>query len=171
MASACLPTMFQAVELEGPKTGSVEAYWDGGFTENPALGPLLAPHLPDDIVIVKINPMYREALPYDPQSIHNRINAISFNSSLFHELRAFGFVDDLLESGALQRGTMKDPLIHFIADDDLMNTLNVATKTIATPIILARLKAAGAAAADAFLAARRSDLGRRGAVDLAELFS
>jgi NTE family protein len=171
MASACLPTLFQAVEMEDPATGKVEAYWDGGFAGNPALGPLLAGHLPDDIVIVKINPMYREDLPYDTQSIHNRINEISFNSSLLRELRAFGFVHDLIESGALQRGTMRDPLIHFIADDALMNMLNVATKTIATPIILARLKAAGAAAADQFLERHRDDLGKRGSVNLSELFS
>lgn len=169
MASACLPTLFQAVEIEDPRTGKVEAYWDGGFTGNPALGPLLADHLPTDIVIVQINPMYREALPYDPQSIHNRINEISFNASLLRELRAFGFVHDLIESGALQRGTLKDPMIHFIADDHLMNTLNVATKTIATAVILARLKAAGVAAAEAFLAAHRGDLGQRGTVDLNSL--
>jgi NTE family protein len=171
MASACLPTMFKAVEIEDPQSGRVEAYWDGGSTGNPALGPLLAAHLPDDIVIVKINPMYREALPYDTQSIHNRINEISFNSSLFRELRAYGFVHELLETGALQRGTMRVPLIHFIADDDLMNALNVATKTIATPIILAKLKSAGIAAADAFLAAHRGDLGVCGTVDLKALFS
>ncbi len=171
MASACLPTLFQAVEMFDSQTGQVEAFWDGGFTGNPAIGPLLGPHLPEDIVIVKINPIYRAKLPYDTQSIQNRINEISFNSSLLRELRAINYVHGLLEQGALQRGTLKDPLIHFIADDALMNDLNVATKTIATPIILAKLKLAGFAAADGFLTEHKHCLGKTSSVDLPRLFS
>lgn len=151
MASACLPSLFQAVEFEDPKTGKVEAFWDGGYTGNPALFPLFVSDLPDDILIVNINPLHREDLPRDSQSIQNRINEISFNSSLLRELRAIEFVQRLLADGSIKRGTMKNVLVHMIADDDLMNDLNVATKTIPSPVILARLKQAGEAAADAFL--------------------
>ena len=171
MASACLPSLFQAVEFEDPKSGKIEAFWDGGYTGNPALFPLFASDLPDDILIVNINPLYREELPTDSQSIANRINEISFNSSLLRELRAIEFVKRLISDGRIKRGSMKDVLVHMIADDALMNGLNVATKTIPTPLVLARLKSAGEAAADQFLKDHKSDLGERSTVDLAEMFS
>ncbi len=79
MASACLPTLFQAPEFLDPKTGTVEAFWDGGYTGNPALFPMFAPELPDDVVIVNINPLERREIPRTPQDIQNRINEISFN--------------------------------------------------------------------------------------------
>jgi len=171
MASACLPSLFQAVEFEDPKTGQVEAFWDGGYTGNPALYPLFVGDLPDDILIVNINPLHREELPIDTQSIQNRVNEISFNSSLLRELRAIDFVKRLLADGALKPGTMKDVLVHMIADDGLMNDLNVATKTIATPVILARLKAAGQQAADTFLSQHKASLGKESTVDLTAMFS
>ncbi|MEO1638344.1 MAG: patatin-like phospholipase family protein [Pseudomonadota bacterium] len=171
LASACLPTLFQAVEFPDPKTGKVEAFWDGGYTGNPALFPLFEPHLPDDILIVNINPLYREALPIDSQSIQNRINEISFNSSLLRELRAIEFVKRLIADGTMKRGKMKDVLVHMVADDALMNELNVATKTIPSPVILTRLKAAGEAAADAFLSDHKKDIGKRSSVNLTEMFS
>ncbi|QQA44777.1 patatin-like phospholipase family protein [Pelagovum pacificum] len=165
LASACLPTLFQAVEIDG------EAYWDGGYTGNPALFPLYARHLPDDVVIVNINPLYREEVPTYPQAIQNRINEISFNSSLLRELRAVSFVHRLLGDGAVQKGAMKEVLVHMISDDMLMNELNIATKMVPTPVVLARLKAAGREAAEKFLDAHWSDLNERGTVDLREMFS
>ena len=171
MASACLPSLFQAVEFEDPKTGQIEAFWDGGYTGNPALYPLFTNDLPDDILIVNINPLYREELPIDSQSIENRVNEISFNSSLLRELRAIDFVRRLLADGAIYPGTLMNVLVHMISDDPLMNDLNVATKTIPTPLILSRLKAAGEAAADKFLTAHKQDIGTRSSVNLADMFS
>ena len=170
MASACLPSLFQAVEMTDPVTGEIEAFWDGGYTGNPALFPLFASNLPDDILIVNINPLYRAELPTDSLSIQNRINEISFNSSLLRELRAISFVKRLIHDGALPQGAMKDVLVHMIADDGLMNELNVATKTVPTPVVLARLKEAGEAAADVFLANHKDDLNQRGTADLVEMF-
>ena len=164
MASACLPTLFQSVEIEG------EAYWDGGYTGNPALFPLFEPHLPDDVLIININPIVRDDVPTESQEIQNRINEISFNASLLRELRAIAFVKRLLADGSLARGTMKDVLVHMVSDDVLMNDLNVATKTIPTAVILATLKSAGRAAMDGFLAVHKADLGRRSTVDLAAMF-
>ncbi len=171
LASACLPTLFQAVEIDDPKTGKREAYWDGGYTGNPALFPLFDKDLPADIVIVNINPLHREDIPTDPQSIQNRINEIGFNTSLLRELRAIDFVQRLLDHGNVPKGTMKDVLVHMIADDPLMNELSVATKTIPTPITLARLKSAGRAAADRFLGDHKADLGQTSTVDLAAMFN
>lgn len=170
LASACLPTLFQAIEIDDPETGRREAYWDGGYTGNPALFPLFNRDLPDDVVIVNINPLERDALPVTPQQIQNRINEISFNSSLLRELRAIRFVQRLLEDGTLERGRMSRVLVHMIADDALMNSLSVATKVVPLPQILDRLKQAGRAAADGFLKAHKDDLGQRSTVDMEAMF-
>ena len=164
LASACLPTLFQAVEIDG------EHYWDGGYTGNPALFPLFDHALPADIVIVNINPLERHDVPRSPQEIQNRINEISFNSSLLRELRAIGFVQRLLAEGQVSEGSMKRVLVHMIADDALMRELSVATKLMPTPYLLSRLKAAGRARAGAFLRAHKSDLNCHGTTDLAAMF-
>jgi len=164
LASACLPTLFQAVEIDGAH------YWDGGYTGNPALFPLFLSDLPADIVIVNINPLERAEVPRSAQEIQNRINEISFNSSLLRELRAIAFAQRLLDAGHLAEGAMKRVLVHMIADDALMGALSVATKTMPTPLTLGRLKAAGRAAAERFVEAHRDDLGHRGTVDLAAAY-
>jgi NTE family protein len=171
LASACLPTLFQAVEFVDPQTEKREAFWDGGYMGNPALFPLFPKGFPDDIVIVNINPLNREEVPKSPQDILNRINEVSFNSSLLRELRAIRFVQELLETKKIEKGGMKNVLIHMIADDDLMNSLSVATKMVPTPLILGQLKAAGQVAADRFLTEHKECLGKRPSVDLAEMFS
>lgn len=165
MASACLPTLFQAVEIDG------ETYWDGGYTGNPALFPLFEGDVPSDIVVVNINPLHRDDIPTDPQAIANRINEISFNTSLLRELRAINFVKRLLRSGTIPKGAMRDVLVHMIADDDLMNDLSVATKSVPNPVVLARLKSAGQAAATRFLDAHFDDLNERDTVDLEAMFA
>lgn len=171
LASACLPTMFQAVEFKDPKTGEVEAFWDGGYAGNPALFPMFEPEFPNDIVIVNINPLERSELPVSVSEIQNRVNEISFNSSLLRELRAIQFVKTLIKDGRVKPGTMKDIMIHMIADDGLMNELSVATKTIAMPYLIAKLKAAGQAAAENFLAQNKSKIGKESSINLTEMFS
>ncbi len=170
LASACLPTLFQAVEMEDPETGNMEAFWDGGYTGNPALFPLFAPDLPQDIVVVNINPLHREALPRTPPEIQNRINEISFNSSLLRELRAIDFVQRLQDQGTIAEGAMKRPLVHMIADDGLMNELSVATKLVAVPSVIAQLKQAGRRAAGDFLRDHKARIGREQTADLRAMF-
>ncbi len=164
LASSCLPTLFQAVEIDGV------FYWDGGYSGNPALFPLFAPELPDDIVIVNINPLERSDVPRAPHEIQNRINEISFNSSLLRELRAINFVQRLLTQGAVSEGAMKKVLVHMIADDDLMRELSVATKMVPNSYLLNRLKEAGRGAADRFLSAHFDDLNLQGTTDLEAMF-
>jgi len=165
LASACLPTLFQAVEIDGAH------YWDGGYTGNPALFPLFSHDLPADIVVVNINPLERTEVPRSPQEIQNRINEISFNSSLLRELRAIAFVQRLLCEGQLPEGRMKRVLVHMIADDVLMRELSVATKLMPTPHVLGRLKEAGRVRADAFIDAHKDDLNKNGTTDLEAMFS
>jgi NTE family protein len=164
LASAALPSLFQAVEI------GEEAYWDGGYMGNPALFPLFYETESSDIIIVHINPIERNEVPTTARSILNRINEISFNSSLLRELRSIDFVHRLLDSGAVERGTMKDIHIHSIMDDELMTQLGVATKVTPDEILLLRLFEAGREQMDTFLADHRDDLGERSSVNLRALF-
>lgn len=170
MASACLPTLFRAVEITEPKTGETHAYWDGGYTGNPALFPLFAPDLPRDIVVININPLLRDEVPTSARAIQNRINEISFNASLLRELRAIDFVQRLIDEGRMEEGRMKRVLIHMIADDALMRQLSVATKIVAVPAVLHQLFEAGRAAADTFLRDHVDAIGQASSVDLREMF-
>ena len=170
LASACLPTLFQAVEVTDPETGRPEHYWDGGYTGNPALFPLFDHGLPDDIVVININPLNRDSVPRAPQEIQNRINEISFNSSLLRELRAIAFVQRLIAEGRVPEGSMKRVLVHMIADDALMNRLSVATKLVPLPTVIAELKEAGRAAAHSFLERHKDDLNQRQTIDLAAMY-
>ena len=170
LASACLPTMFRAVEFIDPATDQREAFWDGGYTGNPALFPLFDLGLPADIVIVNINPLIRPDLPRSVLEIQSRINEISFNSSLLRELRAINFVRRLIAEGKVSPAAMKEVRIHMIADDDFMNELSVVTKTIAIPGLLDDLKAAGRRAADKFLVTHGDKVGVVPSVDLEMLY-
>ncbi len=170
MASACLPTLFRAIEIDDPKTGETEAYWDGGYTGNPALFPLFSPDLPRDILIVNINPLHRDELPTSARAIQNRINEISFNTSLLRELRAIEFVQRLLHKGAVQDNAMKDMLIHMVSDDDLMQQLSVATKLVATPQVLHQLRESGRTSAEAFISDHFDKIGEDSTIDLRAMF-
>jgi NTE family protein len=171
LASTCLPTVFQAVELDDPETGKREAFWDGGFVGNPALFPLFYETGARDILIVHINPMERDEVPRTTRDIANRMNEVSFNASLMFELRSVNFVRKLIETGAVRAGDMKDVLIHSVKDDAIMTKLGVATKSQPDAMLLSKLRAAGRTAMDGFLTAHWADIGVRPTVDLHEMFS
>jgi len=164
LASACLPFLFRAVEIDG------EAYWDGGYMGNPALFPLFSRTRARDIVIVVVNPIERAELPRTARDILNRVNEISFNSSLLRELRAINLVQRLLADGHLPAGHMEEVLIHTVRDDATMTELGVATKLSPTPELLDHLKARGRDAADAFLREHWGKLGKESSVDLQAMF-
>lgn len=164
MASACLPSVFQAVDIDG------EAYWDGGYSGNPALFPLYDRALPDDVVVVSLNPFARPGVPKTPMDIQNRINEISFNSALLGELRAINFVRRLIAQGRIEKGQMKNVLVHLIADDELMTDLSASTKLAPSAALFARLRSAGHAAAHCFLDQHRQKLASEPSLDLQALF-
>ena len=170
LASACLPTLFQAVTCTDPRSGQPDAFWDGGYTGNPALFPLFEGRLPDDILIVNINPLERSEAPLSAPEIQNRINEISFNAALLRDLRAIAFVKRLIAEGSITPGLMKDVLVHFISDDALMRTLSVRTKVAPTPHLLETLFEAGRKAAGRFLKYHAGDLNERATVDLQKMF-
>ena len=89
MASACLPMLYKAVEIDG------NAYWDGGYSGNPSIFPLIYRARVLDVLIVQVNPLNIEAVPTSASEILDRINEISFNSALMDEMRAIEFVAKL----------------------------------------------------------------------------
>ncbi len=166
LASACLPTLYQAIEIDDPKTGRREAYWDGGYMGNPALYPLHYHTKSGDILIVHINPLYREELPRTTSEIVSRINEITFNASLLRELRGIEFVNRLIDDGTIAEGRMKRNFVHSVSDDPLMNQLGLVTKMAISRTLLLQLRDAGRTAMDRFLAGHRDKLGRESSVDL-----
>jgi NTE family protein len=160
LASACLPFMFQAVELKG------EHYWDGGYMGNPAIFPVIYSCDSRDVLIVHINPLDRPDVPRSAKEIMNRINEISFNSSLMREMRAIIFVSSLIESGRLDGKDMKHMLIHSIAADEVMIQLGVNSKMNADWEFLQHLKETGRQHADAWLGANYQHLGVKSSVDI-----
>ena len=99
MASACLPFLFRAVEIDGVP------YWDGGYMANPAIFPFFGATETEDVLIVQINPVERISTPHTQTEIMNRINEITFNSSLLAEFRAIDFVTRMIDQGRLPHGT------------------------------------------------------------------
>jgi NTE family protein len=163
LASACLPFLFQAVEIDG------EHYWDGGYMGNPALFPLFYEASSDDIVIVHINPVRRETVPATPVDIANRVNEISFNSSLLRELRAIEFAARMVEQGWLKKEhahRVRRMLIHSIRCDDTTAGLSLASKLSPDWAFLTRLRDLGRDIARAWLGRHFDDLGRRSTVDV-----
>jgi NTE family protein len=160
LASACLPFLFQAIEIDG------EHYWDGGYTGNPAIFPLIYECESRDVVVVHINPIERPELPRTARDILNRVNEISFNSSLMREMRAIHFVTKLIESGELGGGHMKQMLIHAISADGLMARLGARSKLNAERSFLAYLRDSGRTRAEAWLEETFEHIGERSTVDI-----
>jgi NTE family protein len=162
MASACLPLLFQAVEVDG------EHYWDGGYMGNPAMFPLIYNCTSRDIVVIRINPLHRRELPRTAADILNRMNEITFNSSLMREMRAIGFVTELIDADKINGGTLKRMLIHSVAGDEELAKLGAASKLNADRRFLGRLRGAGRRRADDWLAANFDLLGATSTIDLQE---
>jgi NTE family protein len=164
MASACLPFMFQAVEIDG------EAYWDGGYMGNPAIFPLIYHCDSADVLLVHINPLCRRELPRTATEIMNRINEISFNSSLMREMRAIAFVTRLIDEGAVCDRSLKRMRIHAIAADEVMQGLSVMSKLNADWEFLTHLRDDGRAQAERWLARHFERIGTESTVDIPDRY-
>ncbi|MDP2331485.1 MAG: patatin-like phospholipase family protein [Reyranella sp.] len=164
LASACLPFLFQAVTVEG------DPYWDGGYMGNPAIFPLIYGTGTQDVVIVQINPLGCDRVPTTAAEIMNRVNEISFNSSLMREMRAISFVTDLIDQQKLDSNTYKRVNVHWIESERQMRGLGVSSKLNARMDFLLHLKAIGRQAADEWLASHFDAIGRRSTIDIKEKF-
>ncbi|HLT02204.1 MAG TPA: patatin-like phospholipase family protein [Geminicoccaceae bacterium] len=164
LASACLPFLFQAVEYQG------EYYWDGGYMGNPAIFPLIYGCASPDVIIVQINPLFRDTIPITAREIMDRVNEISFNSSLMREMRAIAFVSRLLEQGKLDPAHYKSMNIHLVEADEQLKPLGASSKLNAERAFLEHLKAIGREACDRWLDRNFDQIGVSSTVDLAETY-
>ncbi|HYN76973.1 MAG TPA: patatin-like phospholipase family protein [Lamprocystis sp. (in: g-proteobacteria)] len=155
MASACLPFMFQAVEIDG------EAYWDGGFMGNPVLYPLVDETSARDLVIVQINPLIRDAVPKTARDILNRVNEIDFNTSLVKEIRALLLLKAFGGDSLHQDERLRDLSVHRIHAEHELADLGVSSKMNAEWAFLEHLHDIGWRAADQWIATHWDDLGVR----------
>jgi NTE family protein len=165
-ASACLPQLFQAVEIEG------EPYWDGGYMGNPVLFPLFYDDGPDDILLVQTSPIERRQLPITVEDIDNRVDEIAFNGSLLRELRAIEFVARLIDEGKLTANTRYHRiLMHCIDGGAELADHPASSKLNADWDFLVALKDLGRLKAEQWLAANYRAIGKRATLDLRAMFS
>jgi NTE family protein len=162
MASACLPRLFQAVEIDGVP------YWDGGYAGNPPLWPLFYETDCNDTIIVQINPIERDTTPRSPREIIDRVSEISFNSALLGELRAVNFVTKLLDQGALDPKRYKRVNLHRIGGDGKLETFGAATKIDTTWTFLRMLRDLGRESAKQWIERNFAAIGEHSTLDLAE---
>jgi len=159
LASACLPTMFQAVEIDG------EPYWDGGFVGNPTITPLVRESEAVDIILVQINPRERRETPRTASEILNRLNEISFNSPLMKELRMIALLRQAADPGSGEGARWAQMRTHRIINDKLAE-FGASSKLNAERGFLTMLKEEGRRCAGAFLAEHGESLGKRSTADL-----
>lgn len=163
LASACLPFLYQAVEIDG------EAYWDGGYMGNPVLYPLITETETDDLLIVQVNPIYRPDIPKTAPAILNRLNEITFNASLIKELRSLALLKGLVDEGSLHRYEVKEMRLHRIAAEEEMSELTVSSKMNAEWAFLVHLHDVGWNIAENWLKQNFHRVGRESTFDVADL--
>lgn len=164
MASACLPFMFQAVEIDGVP------YWDGGYMGNPVLFPFFNSCASSDVVLVQLNPIERKTTPRTVREILNRVNEITFNSSLLKELRAIEFVARLIDGGKLDPADYKQVLLHRIDAVEEMAALSASSKLNTEWAFLVHLRDIGRAAASRWLDRHYDRIGEGSSVDIRSFF-
>ena len=162
LASACLPTLFQAIEIDG------ETYWDGGYSGNPTITPLVRECSSRDIVLVQINPVEREGTPRSARQILNRLNEVSFNAVLLKELRMIALLREVANPGKCEGALWAGMRMHRIASAHMVD-LGYSSKLNAEWPFLCMLRDEGRRAAEGFLAAHGEDLGRRQSLDIERL--
>jgi len=164
MASTCIPLLFQAAEIDG------EPYWDGGYMGNPAIWPLIYNCESEDVILVQINPISDDKIPKSASEIVNRLNEITFNSSLIAEMRAIDFVSHLLNEGKLDPKKYKAMRMHLIYSAGEMHDLNASSKMNASWDFFQYLRDLGRADAEAFITDNWKNIGEKSTLDIQEKF-
>ena len=159
LASACLPTFFQAVMIDGTP------YWDGGYLANPALNPLL--DYADDLLTVLVDPLdVKSGPPVKPRQIVNRINEVSFNASWILEIRQIELINKLFRDGHLQGTKYKEKHLHVIRNDDFMEAIGAASKIVPSRDFLLALHENGRATASRWIDDNFNQIGARSSFDM-----
>ncbi|HPK52868.1 MAG TPA: patatin-like phospholipase family protein [Smithellaceae bacterium] len=164
LASACLPSLFHAAEIDG------QYYWDGGYMGNPPIFPVIYNTSCQDVLIVQINPINIPEVPQSANAILDRINTLSFNSSLMREMRAIHFVTALIEKGELDATKYKHTHIHTIDAEEEMSKLDASSKMNLDMDFLKDLFETGRKKADEFLNDHYDAIGKKSSTDIAAKF-
>lgn len=164
MASACLPLVYQAVEIDGIP------YWDGGYVGNPVLFPFYSKCNSRDIVVVQINPIVREGAPKTPHAILNRMNEITFNGSLLKEFRALDFVRRLIDDGRLKDNGYRKMFVHVVQNQDALKPMGASSKMNSEWQFLIHLRDLGRKTANEWITSNTKFLGVESTVDLRAMF-
>lgn len=159
LASACLPTMFRAVEIDG------DAYWDGGYSGNPTITPLVRETASQDTIIIPINPIERKGTPRAASDILNRLNEVAFNAVLLKELRMIELLRRVADPGHEEGERWSKMRVHYVSNE-VMTKLSASSKLITEWDFLCMLRDEGRRSAQAFIERRGDDLGRRSTLDL-----
>jgi NTE family protein len=159
LASACLPTFFKAVEIDG------EHYWDGGYAGNPTITPLVRECKSRDTILVQINPVDRPGYPRSARDILNRLNEVSFNAVLLKELRMIALLRQVAEPGDSEGAQWAGMRIHRVSSEAMVD-LGYSSKLNAEWEFLTMLRDEGRRSAEAFLSAHAANIGRRSSLDL-----
>jgi|SRR5271166_100999 len=162
LASACLPSLFQAVEIDG------EAYWDGGYAGNPTITPLVRECVSRDTILIPLNPVERPGTPRTARDILNRLNEVSFNAVLLKELKMIALLRQLADPGHGEGAQWAGMRIHLVRNP-IMAELGYSSKLNAEWAFLTMLRAEGRRAAEAFLESHGDDLGHRSSLDIDRL--
>lgn len=160
LASACLPYMYKAVEIDG------EEYWDGGYMGNPPIQPLIDEPGTDDVLLIQINPVKINKTPTSIEDIRDRVNEISFNSSLIAELKHILFKQELIDSGITLDGRLRRTYLHSICADDALGDLNLSSKLNTDWEFLLYLKETGRKHAQEWINRNFSKLGKESTIEL-----
>jgi NTE family protein len=159
LASACLPTMFQAVEIDG------EPYWDGGYSGNPTMTPLVRECKSQDTILVTINPIERKEPARSASEILNRLNEVSFNSVLLKELRMMALLRQVADPGKSEGSQWASMRIHRIGSE-MLTELGASSKLNAEWSFFTLLHAEGRRSAQVFLETHAMDLGKRSTLNI-----
>ena len=164
LASACLPMLFRAVEING------ESYWDGGYLANPAISPLVHECQCKDVVIVQINPMNRPDVPCTAREILNRLNEISFNSSLMREMNGIATISRMIDRGQVSHPGFASVKFHMIQAEDAMSDLGSSSKFNADWKFLTYLHKLGVDATERWLAEHFDAIGNASTLDMIKTY-
>ena len=165
MASACVPLLFKAVEIDG------EHYWDGGYMGNPTIYPLIHDCKSHDVVIVQINPMNCRGVPTKARDILNRITELSFNSSLVREMRGVATITSLIDSGKLASDVYARVNFHMIEAPDELPAFGVSSKFNTDIRFLEHLKEMGWKTADDWLEKNFDCIGVKSSINVFDTFT
>jgi NTE family protein len=164
LASACLPTLFQAVEIDG------ECYWDGGYSGNPTMAPLVNELESDDTILIPINPIERPGTPTTAHDILNRLNEVSFNAVLIKELKMMALLRRIANPGEGEGAQWARMRLHMVRNP-IMAELGASSKLNAEWEFISMLREEGRKAAEQFLIEQGDDIGKRSTLDIDQLLA